>query len=470
MTHLPLSRARGRKASSFPTVGYGVATVCGVLLMIAAVWGVELNESWPAWKVAFSAIAVWGLNLILVYYVIGPPFAFSRPVILSVTFAFLMTVLGSGSYWATTQLFPLYRVFIERAALFVALCTCLSLIGCISTMKLVTAKPAVVRQRYMWDWGRLKFATYLLFAVCVLGTYMTIQKIGYIPALLGDPESQRVEFPTIAGVWFRLSMLGMVVGLIAGAQVCAGGASWLVWVMGASGIACASLYGNRFFAALPIAAIVLLWDQVRRRFSVRTVFLGLVLGLPALALFFFWRQQDQSVYVLGPVGLILYGTLSEFRDLGWTLDYYSSGAHSLLHGSTLGGLVVPLVPSVLWSTVGVDKGAVFAHSNASVLAQEMGRVTAQRVGVYGELFMNFGWVGAAFGALVYGLLIGYLDRRFLDLRDSRQVRSVIVAVVVAAAVYAQVGQWNMFTSAVVSSVYPILLLALFTARREPRAA
>ena len=63
-------------------------------------------------------------------------------------------------------------------------------------------------------------------------------------------------------------------------------------------------------------------------------------------------------------------SLGEFRDLGWTLDYYS-GAHPLLHGSTLGGLVVPLLPSPIWSVVGVDKAAVFAHSNAAVLAQEI---------------------------------------------------------------------------------------------------
>jgi hypothetical protein len=45
---------------------------------------------------------------------------------------------------------------------------------------------------------------------------------------------------------------------------------------------------------------------------------------------------------------------------------------------------------------------------------------------------------------------------------------VLFAVIAAAAVYAQVGQWNMFTSAVTSCCYPVLLLALFTARRAPR--
>jgi hypothetical protein len=99
----------------------------------------------------------------------------------------------------------------------------------------------------------------------------------------------------------------------------------------------------------------------------------------------------------------------------------------------------------------------------------MGQTTAQRVGIYGELFMNFGWVGALIGALLYGVLLGYLDRGLMAVRDGAAVRGVLFAVIAAAAVYAQVGQWNMFTSAVTSCCYPVLLLALFTARRAARA-
>jgi hypothetical protein len=304
--------------------------------------------------------------------------------------------------------------------------------------------------------------------VCALGTYISIRRIGYIPILSGDPESLRVEFPAIAGIWLRFSLLGIVLALIAGAQVCARRGNGIVWLVGALGLIGASLYGNRFFLALPMGAILLLWDQVRRRVTAKTIGLGLLISVPVLTLLGFWRQQDASVVLLGPVGLVLYGTLGEFRDLGWTLDYYSSGAHPLLHGSTLGGLVVPLLPSPFWSVVGVDKAAIFAHSNAAVLAQEMGQFAAQRVGIYGELFMNFGWLGALSGAVLYGALVGYLDRRFLEVREGDAVKGILIAVVAAATIYAQVGQWNMLTSTITSSCYPILLLALVAARRVAR--
>jgi tellurite resistance protein TehA-like permease len=82
--------------------------------------------------------------------------------------------------------------------------------------------------------------------------------------------------------------------------------------------------------------------------------------------------------------------------------------------------------------------------------------------------MNFGWSGAIVGAFMYGLLLGYLDRRFLALRERRAVGGVLLAVIVATTLYAQVGQWNMWTSAITNLAYPILVVALLVARRTPR--
>jgi len=456
----------GRYPSS--AVVYGVVASWVAVLFVAAGWGVQLDQEWPAWRTGLSAMSLWGVNLLLLYYCIGPPFTLSRIPMLSVTFALLMTVFGSASYWATTQLFPTYHVFIERAAVFIASCTLFSLIGCIVS-ETCWAGTATKSWVYVWDWNRLRLVTYVLFLACVVGTFVSIRRIGYVPAVQGDPESLRVEFPAIAGIWYRLSMLGIVVGLIAGAQVCGRRATWTLWGMGVLGLVCASLYGNRFFVALPAGACVLLWNQVRSRISARTVAISFMAGVPVFALFGFWRQQDTGVSLLGPIALVLYGTLSEFRDVGWTLDFYS-GPHPLLHGSTLGGLFVPLLPSAVWSVFGVDKAAVFAHSNAAVLAQEMGQFAAQRIGIYGELFMNFGWIGSFVGALLYGMVVGYLDRRFLALSDGRVVGGVVLAVIAVAILYAQVGQWNMLTSTITSSCYPILLLALFAARRLPGSA
>src|ERR1700747_3598138 len=107
-------------SNSIPQRSAGVAYAVGAswlsLVVVAAWWSMDLDSSWPEWRTGLWAVAGWGLNLLLVYFLIGPPFGLSRVPMLSVVFALLMTMFGSASYWATTQLFPSYRVFIERAA------------------------------------------------------------------------------------------------------------------------------------------------------------------------------------------------------------------------------------------------------------------------------------------------------------------------------------------------------------------
>lgn len=431
----------------------------------AAFWGSSLDNSWPHWRVGFVAVAVWPLSLIILYYGVGPPFALSRLPMLSTVFGFISTVLGCTNYWATTHRFPEYRVYIERAALFVALCTLLSLVGCLVVQRRPISPPRQPRT-FVWNWARLRLVTYALAVVSVVGTYESVQRIGYVPLLTGDPESMRLTFAATAGVWLRLSTQGgILLALLAGAQICGRRGGWDVWLAGIIGLLCASAYGNRFFAALPVGATLLLWDRVRQQVKLPLLGFGFLFGVPVLALIGFWRYQDAPLDVLNPFMLVLWGTLMEFRDLAWAMDYYSGG-HALLHGSTVGSLFMPILPGPVWSVMGIDKAAVYAQSNAVVLGQEMWQTTPQRIGIYGEFFINFWWVGAFIGAIVYGLLIGYVDRQILRLDKPGAVRAMILAVVGVVLVYAQIGQWDMDVTAVTSTAYPILLVALFAARRS----
>jgi hypothetical protein len=438
-------------------------------LVIAFVFEPQLNEMWPAWRTGLLTIAIWGLNLLVLWYGVGPPLTFSRIPMLSVVFGFVMTAFGCANYWATTQRFPVYRVFIERAALFVAVCTLFSLLGCVAIARVSSLRGSnSPRSLFTWNWGRVRLLTYVLLPVCVLGTYVSIRRIGYVPLVQGDPESARLTYSQTAGIWLRLSaQVGIILALIVGAQICARRATWGIWVVGIVAIVCASIYGNRFFAALPVGATFLLWDRVRSRIPVRTVGMGYLLGVPTLALIGFWRYQESLLDVLSPLMLVLYGTLMEFRDLAWAMDYYSGG-HPFLHGSTIGSMFMPLLPSPFWTAVGIDKAALYAHSNAAVLGQQMWQLTPQRIGIYGELFMNFGWLGAFGGAALYGACLGYVDLRFRSLRTTEAVRGIVLAVVGVVLVYAQMGQWDMDVTAITSTCYPILLLALVAANRRKR--
>jgi len=413
---------------------------------------------------AFGAVAVWALNLLILRCGLGQPLRLGRAPVLAAGFAFLMTLFGSGSYWATTLLYPWYRVGITRAAFLVAVCTAVALAAAAAVVRLRRREHQQSRPALEWRWSRLRVVTYLVFVVAAVGTAVTIHRIGYVPILTGDPTAARVQFPAIGGVWYRVSMIGGVVAMLVAVQAAARRATPVLYAIGAASLVLVGVYGARFFVALPLGVAVLLWDRVRSPLPLWRIALVLVLSAPVLGAVGYWRSRDATIRRLPPIGLLFYGTFGEFRDLAWAVDNYGDCA-SFLHGRTLGSAVVPLLPTPVWRVVGVDKVAVYDRNSATFVADAMGESTGQRIGAYGEFYMNFGWVGAIVGAVLYGLLLGALDQR--DRQTAPEaVPGIFLALVLATTVFAQIGQLNMFTSTLTGYGYPIVLAALLAARRR----
>jgi len=426
-----------------PRRRWPVAVSLGLWVVLAGLAlgaGASLQVLWPGWRFGFGALAMWGGILLVLFLGVKGPLCLSRTPVLTVLFAGLMTLLGTGSYWATIQLYPLYRVNIERAAFFVATCTLVAMVFLVPASRW----PGVKRGRIEWDYPRLRLLTLLLLGLSLVGTLVTLQRIGYLPLISGDPNNARVEFPSIGGVWYRLSLLGGVVAMLVAVQACAREANWGMYLACALGLAAVSVYGPRFPVALPLGVGALMWDRLRKPLKLRWAVLALAILVPVAAFLGYWRERMVSASLLRPTAQLVYGAFVEFRELAWTLEYYRLGDR-FLHGSTLPSVIVPLAPSPLWAAVGVDKATVYAHTTASVLADQMGADSWQRVGLYGECFVNFGWPGALLAAAVYGILLGWLDKRF-RLVGAKSVAGVVLALAIAASVFAQVGELDMFTS------------------------
>jgi len=441
----------------------GVVSSWALLALVAGAAGDALDVSWPHWQFAFFAAAVWGLNLLILRRGVGAPFGLSRIPVLAVLFAFLMTALGTGSYWATTQLFPAYRVNIERAMMFVALCTSVMLCALTLTLRMLRSLPEKRHPPLEWGWPRLRAVTYMVTALAVAATVVTIRRIGYVPLLSGDPANVRFEFPEIGGVWYRLSVLAGVSALLAGVQAAGRRATWGVYIAGLVSLLVLGVYSARFLAAFPLGVALLMWDRFRQPLSVRKMILLFGLAIPIVPLAGYWRQGFPTRGALGPAGLILFNTFLEFRDLGWALEFYGTSDQQV-RGATLGSIVVPVLPSAVWRLVGVDKQAIYSEDSATLIAAAMGQSVPQRIGAYGEFYMNFGFAGAIIGAVLYGVLLGYLDRQF-QRASVDQVRALMVGLAAAAAVFAQIGQLNMFTSTITGLGYPILLVTLVASHR-----
>jgi hypothetical protein len=384
--------------------------------------------------------------------------------ILTAGFALVVTLFGLGSYWATVQISPGFRVPIERATWFVAVCACVAVMTAVGVGRALSRRDSGMSARLEWDWVRLRAVTALVFGLALVGTVVAIRRIGYIPILSGDPNELRAEFPDIGGMWYRFSMLGGVVAMLVGAQAAARRATPGQYLIGVASLGLVGLYGPRYFVVLPLGVSFLLWDRLRHRVRLTGGAVLILVSVPILAAVGYWREQNSNIAFLGPIGVFLYGALIEFRDLAWSLDYYSYGDR-LLRGATLGSLIVPLLPSPVWALLGIDKVAIYNNNSATILAGVMGvQNQGERIGAFGEFFINFGWSGAIVGAVFYGMLVGYLDDRFLRSRPA-EVRGVFLALVITTVIFAQIGQLNVFTSTLTGYGYPLALIAILASRR-----
>ncbi|HEX2780953.1 MAG TPA: O-antigen polysaccharide polymerase Wzy, partial [Gemmatimonadaceae bacterium] len=231
----------------------------------------------------------------------------------------------------------------------------------------------------------------------------------------------------------------------------------------AIGLLAVSLFGQRFFPIVAIGSLVVWRDLCIRRVRLRHLAIGAALALGLLITLSIHRSGGTpSLATLETVG---YFAFAEFRDFAWSLGYFADPAYRL-HGATIPGAIVPVLPGAAWSLVGVDKDALFALNSADVMAALSGAPVGIRVGLIGELYMNFGTLGVAIGMVLFGMLLVWLDRRMLG-SDSSDPFAPLLAVTCVLVVFTLVGQLNMFASSINAFGYPIIATGILAARRRP---
>jgi len=394
----------------------------------------------------------------------GRPFQISRAPIAMALFAIAMIILGTGSYYATQFLFPEYYAPIEDALLLTALGLAASAAGIALVRVMSQGKTPL--QRWEWHPVKLDVAIYTLLIICLIGTLAAIHRIGYIPILRGDIREERLAYADQLGFLYMMSVMGVPAMILAGARRFAFGPSAGGNIAIVLGALCAGLYGPRFFPVLGAATLFLIYDQLRRRIRLWKVALVVCVVIPGLIGLAVYRESDLPAEA--PLVTLSYLSFGEFRDFAWSLRYYEDPAHRV-RGETLAGAVVPLLPGKVWSLVGVDKASLYDRSSAQLMSELMKVEVGIRIGIIGELYMNYGIAGVLVGMFLFGLLLAAIDAR---LRSSTVVSSIapFFALISVLCVFALVGQLNMFGSSISVFGYPLLGAFLLASTARERSA
>ena len=396
----------------------------------------------------------------------GGPWRLGRPPIAFALFAAATMTLGTASAFATAVFFPHYVVPIDRALWMEAL-------GIATTAAVVFLCARIPRRStdpvLEWVPRKLDVVVLLMTAVCAIATVVAIRRIGYVPLFQGNVREERYfnVLTEQAGVFYRLSLLGVPAAILASVRLIESGHSLRNLIACATSVFCISLYGPRFFPVLVAGTAVVLWDQYRRPIHALKLLAAAAIAVPILVYAAMYREGIENEGGSALVTLS-YFSFGEFRDFAASIPYFD-GDNRQLDGATIPSAIVPLAPGKVWALVGVDKTAAYAMNSADVMSEYFDVTTGIRIGVVGELNMNFGVTGVMVGMAILGLVLTGLDR---GMRTST-VRNPIApffALMTVLTVFTLVGQLNMYTSSLSSFGYPLLMVAVLASQRAANRA
>jgi energy-coupling factor transporter transmembrane protein EcfT len=104
---------------------------------------------------------------------------------------------------------------------------------------------------------------------------------------------------------------------------------------------------------------------------------------------------------------VINGRLNQNVIVGSAVERLESGTVKYAYGSTLGDMIVGLVPRAIWpNKPAVGGGGTVVQDYAGI---KYGELTSVGAGQVLEFYINFGTLGVIAGFLIYGGIIGFLD-------------------------------------------------------------
>jgi oligosaccharide repeat unit polymerase len=141
----------------------------------------------------------------------------------------------------------------------------------------------------------------------------------------------------------------------------------------------------------------------------------------------------------------------------WGIINYYSQSENRLHGATFVDIIFSLVPRRIWE----DKKLVYG-SDEVTLHMDLPQTTRTTIGIHGELFANFGYLGVI-AMLVYGWIFGYID----GYKRKSELTLLVFATyfgVARALVHFDFGFTALFISTYTSFLYWMVLRVIFYKR------
>ncbi len=241
----------------------------------------------------------------------------------------------------------------------------------------------------------------LLFSFCLFATIFSIIKLGFVPILNSSSGNMRL-FGEIGSttIIIRLYKIGVVSSILASIYFFNINKDFKILLVALFSFSFMTIFFVRIYPALIIVSIGLFIFSIIK--NKKYIFLTIGLSLPLLlylnSSFLDYRSSYERQNNISREISHSQATILSFSD-DYTIlnDFIRDYNDEFYYGQTFLAVPVAFIPSQILQVFGIKKLEILHNTSARIVAKFYNsNAEGLRIGLMGELFLNFGYYGAIF--------------------------------------------------------------------------
>lgn len=378
----------------------------------------------------------------------------------------VILIVGNISNYVIKFVYPLYDVNIRATNLYYLAGVLFFLIGFFWKVRKVNGSRT---NKYFLPVS-LK-ATNLFVFLSLFSIIVATAYIGYIPFLQGRGGGERFLNFASSSIYIRLWSLSVVAAVFSFTYIIYYKRNFLVIAVFFSSILISLYYIIRMYPFLIAVTVFIIWfesfQSIKKKLTYSAI--GLSLFFLINMIFVDYRERGRNINAVRTEERLnfiqknlFYTTFNEYGQLKTAVNTYKGEPQ---YGKTFLSIPVGFIPAPFLSPFGVVKSDIQENNSAIIMAKYLGSKNSIgiRIGLMGELFINFKFLGCVFMVFV-GLIVGFIQNKLnsLNIKDFRYGMYLIIFTIL---LYALIGQIDAIGSLLGFYILLFFLLKLFIRKR-----
>lgn len=324
-----------------------------------------------------------------------------------------------------------------------------------------------------WNWDRFYFILFLLAGISLIFTIAVVWKLGYIPIFKGNIEVERFSYYERVGDWtMKLSRLWLLVYLFAFIKLLKNikthkkfyiSKNFSLIILLIFSLFFAGIYGERYYHFIMVVFSIIMINKVLGKVKTSHIVILFLVGILMANIVLFMRNIYHKESEATIFEKIMLTTFGEFRSFAYAVQEYPE--RDFLYGKAFIANIAPVFPKQVWRAFNIDKDELMRFNSASVMQKIFGHYSGIRIGIIGEGYINFGYVGILFIPFCTGILFGILENTFISLKNF-DIKEIIVVFALSIIAFLPVAQSNVFSNIFFFNMYFIMVCIIFFNRKR----